>query len=68
VPATPPPPPDRSSHGLAMNIINAELRRLRGDLERVDDADVLDVIETQIIRLAKAKIQHARALMGDRAA
>jgi hypothetical protein len=51
-----------------MNIINAELRRLRGDLERVDDADVLDVIETQIIRLAKAKIQHARALMGDRAA
>jgi hypothetical protein len=51
-----------------MNIIDAELRRLRDDLEGVADADVLDAMETQIVRLAEAKIQHARALMRGRAA
>jgi hypothetical protein len=68
VPATPPPPSDRSSHGRATAILDAELCRLRDDLEQVDDADDLDAIEAEIRMLAAAKIAHARAIIRGQAA
>ncbi len=68
MPATAPPPGDRSSHSRAMAILDAELRRLRDDVHLVDDADDLDAIEAEITMLVTAKIAHTRAILRERAA